>query len=117
MEEIKEDDITKAIKQLDQSKTPGKKATKKEPEVKVPNINTYKTNEIAVTINKFLSSNIDQKAGECLLGENLARTGEFYGLKAHPIIALVVSVIGVIVIAFKKVMSLEKKQKDDQRGF
>lgn len=108
--EDKKPDLVKAIEDLDKKK--GKKAS--EIEVTIPSIKNFKENELAVTINNFLSKNVDDKAGECLFGENLARTGEFYGMKSHPVIALIISGIMVMVLVLKRIF---KRKKENDEGY
>lgn len=111
-EETKEekDDITKAIDLLE--KDSEKKSKGKSEDIKIPPLNSFKTNELSMTLNNTLAKNIDPKAGDCLLGENLVRTGEYYGLKSHPILALAVSAIGVILIAFQKLTKKKEKKAE-----
>lgn len=109
----KDKDIFKAIDTLEKKDTKASK-TEKGPEIKIKNIESYKQNELSVNINNFLAKNIDPKAGECLFGENLARTGEYYGLKATPVIGLIIASIGVIVVFANKIFRLKKEQKKDE---
>ena len=103
-------DIFNAIDNIDKKTKKESKKTK-EPEIKIKDILQYKNNELAVNVNKFLATNIDPKAGECLFGENLARTGEYYGLKATPLIGLAIATIGVLVVFVNKIFKLKKQEK------
>ena len=81
------DDFLTAIESVEKKNKPKSKQTKEKKEklISVKTIGEYKNNEIAVNVNKFLSTNIDPDAGSVLFGENLARAGEYYGLKSTPI--------------------------------
>jgi len=116
---IEKDDFLKAIDSVEKKNKPAalKKAKKEHEEklITVKSIDQYKTNEIAVTINNFLSKNVDKEAGEVFFGENLARTGEYYGLKSNPVIGLIISTIGLVVIMFR-IMIKKKKANTETHG-
>lgn len=105
-------DIRKAIENIDKKGKTQDTGTKEESEkIELPGIDKFKNNEIAVTINKFLSKNIDPDAGDVYFGENVARTGEYYGMKSHPLIALGLSVLFLLVLVVKKVLRIKKTQE------
>jgi len=111
------DNFLEAIDAVEKKHKPKskQKATKEKKEelISVKTIGQYSNNEIAVNVNNFLSKNIDEDAGKVLFGENLARAGEYYGLKATPLWGLVISTIGLAVVIFRVVMK-KKKSKGDQ---
>ena len=85
----------------------------KKPEIKVGNVKSYKEHEISVAINNFLSKNLDEESGSYLVGENAARTLEHYGLKGHPVLGLVLSVVMVIVHIFMKAVKDQDQENKD----
>lgn len=97
-----------------EKKTKSKSKDKSDPEI--PKLSTYKSNELAVTVNELLSSNIEPAAGKCLFGENLARSAEFYGLKSHPLLGLFVSAVCLVLIIAKKMFWPKKKKEETQSG-
>ena len=111
------DSFLEAIESVEKKHKPKSKQKeskeKKEEIISVKTIGQYKTNEIAVNVNNFLGKNIDEDAGKVLFGENLARAGEYYGLKATPLWGLLISSIGLVVVIFR-VFVKKKKSKGDQ---
>lgn len=85
----------------------------KEKDIKIPDINSFKTNSFAQTTNKLLSKHISSEAGDCYFGENLARTTEYYGLKSRPWVALIVSGIIVLFEILKKLVRRKKNEIPD----
>lgn len=113
-------DVKKVLNkwQDQEKKTKLKSKDKNEPDV--PKLSTYKSNELAMTVNEMLSNNIEPAAGKCLFGENLARSAEFYGLKAHPLLGLLVSAICLVLIIAKKIFWpkgwMNKKEKEETQS-
>lgn len=87
-----------------------KSTEEKKPKVTVGNVKSYKEHEIAVAINNFLSKNLSEESGSYLVGDNAARTMEYYGLKGHPVLGLVVA-IGMCVVDF--ILKPKKKAESD----
>ena len=107
-------EINNALDMMASKKKPDE--TKKEaPKITVGNVKSYKEHEIAVSINNFLSNNIDEQSGNYLVGENTARCLEHYGLKGHPILGLVIAVIMVTVHVFVEMLKKEKKDKNEKQ--
>ncbi|MBA7496674.1 hypothetical protein ES702_07283 [subsurface metagenome] len=114
--EDKKNNFLEAIDSVEKKHKPkSKQKEQKEKLITVKPIGEYKNNEIAVNVNNFLSKNIDEDAGKVLFGENLARAGEYYGLKATPLWGLIISSIGLAVIIFRVAIK-KKKQGDGNTG-
>ena len=117
---IEKDNFLNAIDKIEKKHKPkalkDKIKKKQEKLITVKNINQYKENEIAVNINTFLSKNVSKDAGDILFGENLARTGEYYGLKSNPIIGLLISSIALVVIMFRQMINKKKTQSQGNVG-
>ena len=110
------DSFLEAIESVEKKHKPKSKQektkTKKEEIISVKTIGQYKNNEIAVNVNNFLGKNIDEDAGKVLFGENLARAGEYYGLKATPLWGLLISSIGLAVVIFRVFVKKKKAEGD-----
>ena len=119
-EEIKkETDVAAAIDLLDKGKAKTKLGASGSTEKKesVPGVKTYAGHEIAVTVNAFITENLDQQCGKYLVGENLARTLEHHGLKSHPIIGLGIAVLMVTIHVIGKFFKSQKeKKKEEENG-
>jgi len=102
--------LKEKITSMDSKKIKKAEPKTKEKEIKIPDINSFKSNSFAQTTNKLLNKHISPEAGDCYFGENLARTTEYYGLKSRPWVALLVSGFIVIIEVVKK---LFKKGKND----
>lgn len=105
--------IKDKITSMDSKKIKKTESKTKEKEIKIPDINSFKTHSFAQTTNKLLTKYISDEAGDCFFGENLERTMEYYGLKATPGIALIPPALIVSFEGGKKIYnSLFKKEKD-----
>jgi hypothetical protein len=119
-EEIKkETDVTAAIDLLgkgkEKTKLGGSGSTEKKESV--PGVKTYAGHEIAVTVNAFITENLDQQCGKYLVGENLARTLEHHGLKSKPVVGLGIAVVMVVIHIIGKFFKAQKeKEKEEQDG-
>ena len=111
---LDKDSFLTAIESVEKKNKPKSKQTKEKKEklISVKTIGEYKNNEIAINVNNFLSKNIDADAGKVLFGENLARAGEYYGLKATPLWGLIISSIGLVVVIFR--VFVKKKSQGHQ---
>lgn len=112
----KKADVTKLKEKLiagDSKKAKKTEPKAKEKEIKIPDINSFKTHSFAQTTNKLLTKYISDEAGDCFFGENLERTMEYYGLKATPGIALIPPTLIVSFEGGKKIYnSIFKKRKN-----
>ena len=121
-EEVKEkkDDIATAIDLLDKknSKTKLRAGGSTEKKETVPGVKTYAGHEIAVTVNAFITENLDAQCGKYLVGENLARTLEYHGLKSKPIVGLALSLLMLAIHVVGKIFKsrAEEKEKEEKNG-
>lgn len=105
--------IKDKIASMDSKKTKKAEPKTKEKEIKIPDINSFKTHSFAQTTNKLLNKYISDEAGDCFFGENLERTMEYYGLKATPGIALIPPTLIVTFEGAKKIYnSVFRKEKN-----
>lgn len=105
--------IKDKIASMDSKKTKKTEPKTKEKEIKIPDINSFKTHSFAQTTNKLLNKYISNEAGDCYFGENLERTMEYYGLKATPGIALIPPTLIVTFEGAKKIYnSVFRKEKN-----
>ena len=118
-EEIKkETDVSAAIDLLDKGKEKTKlgasgSSAKKET---VPGVKTYAGHEIAVTVNAFISENLDPQCGKYLVGENLARTLEHHGLKSKPVIGLGISILMLAIHVVGKIFKQQKEKEKEKEA-
>lgn len=105
--------IKEKILSMDSNKIKKTESKTKGKEVKIPDINSFKSNSFSQTTNKLLSKHISSEAGDCYFGENLARTTEYYGLKQKPWVALLVSGFIVLFEIAKKLLRRKKNEMPD----
>jgi len=113
-EKTEKNEINTALDMMANKKKPDE-TQKEAPKITVGHVKSYKEHEIAVSINNFLSKNLDEQSGDYLVGENAARCLEHYGLKGHPILGLVIAVIMVTVHVFMEMLKKEKKDKNEKQ--